>query len=168
MNKIDFTTPAEMIKVKEIRDRFAVEIKKINENFGDVEKIKKYVSDFANPTTAGQEGVIVIPHLGASTEESEDNCAIMAVDETKKFIEQGSIINSVNFGRLDAGELTTVNRVLVCSKGVEIKDIGVKAESVKSVMRGEFGYSVIDTNEAVEEETVKTIAGVTKVRVIKK
>ena len=131
-------------------------------------KVRKYVTDFATPNMAKCDKAIVLPHLGASTAESEDNCAIMAVDETKKFIEQGSIINSVNFGRLEAGELTAVNRVLICSKGVEIKDIGVKAESVNSVMRGDFGYSVIDTNEAVDVEAIKALEGVTKVRVITK
>ena len=58
-------------------------------------KIRKYVSDFPNPTTAGQEGCIVIPHLGASTEESEDNCAVMAVKEMMNYLESGNIQNSV-------------------------------------------------------------------------
>ena len=59
-------------------------------------KIAKYVSDFANPTTAGQKGCIVTPHLGASTEESEDNCAVMAVQELMDYLENGNIRNSVN------------------------------------------------------------------------
>ena len=60
-------------------------------------KIRKYVSDFPNPTTAGQDGVIVIPHLGASTAEAEDNCAIMAVQEISDYMENGNITHSVNY-----------------------------------------------------------------------
>jgi len=60
-------------------------------------KVRKYVSDFPNATTAGQDGCIVIPHLGASTEESEDNCAVMAVKEMRDYLENGNIINSVNY-----------------------------------------------------------------------
>lgn len=66
-------------------------------------KIRKYVSDFPNPVTAGKEGCIVIPHLGASTEESEDNCAKMAVKEMMNYLENGNINNSVNYPNCDMG-----------------------------------------------------------------
>ena len=66
-------------------------------------KVRKYVSDFPNPVTAGQEGCIVIPHLGASTEESEDNCAVMAVKQMKDYLENGNIANSVNYPKCDMG-----------------------------------------------------------------
>lgn len=74
-------------------------------------KIKKYVSDFANPTTAGKKGCIVTPHLGASTEEAEDNCAKMAVDETRNFLENGNIINSVNYPNVDMGVCAAAGRI---------------------------------------------------------
>ena len=63
-------------------------------------KVKKYVTDFPNPTTAGKKGCIVTPHLGASTQESEDNCAVMAVKEIKDYLENGNIRNSVNYPEL--------------------------------------------------------------------
>ena len=63
-------------------------------------RVRHYVSDFANPTTAGKDGVIVLPHLGASTEEAEDNCAVMAVDEVMDYLENGNIVNSVNYPRV--------------------------------------------------------------------
>ena len=74
-------------------------------------KVRKYISDFPNPTTAGQDGVIVIPHLGASTEEAEDNCAKMAVDEMRNFLENGNIVNSVNYPNCDMGVCSTAGRV---------------------------------------------------------
>ena len=79
-------------------------------------KVRKYVTDFPNSTTAGQEGCIVIPHLGASTEESEDNCAMMAVDELKNYLENGNIKNSVNYPNCDMGVCVTAGRVAVLHK----------------------------------------------------
>ena len=68
-------------------------------------KVKRYVTDFPNPTTAGKEGVILTPHLGASTEESEDNCAVMAVREIRDFLENGNIAHSVNYPDCEHGWL---------------------------------------------------------------
>ncbi|MDE7233146.1 MAG: 3-phosphoglycerate dehydrogenase, partial [Lachnospiraceae bacterium] len=76
-------------------------------------KVRKYVSDFPNPTTAGQDGCIVIPHLGASTEESEDNCAVMAVKQMKDYLENGNIANSVNYPRCDMGICEQAGRVAI-------------------------------------------------------
>ncbi len=81
-------------------------------------KVKKYVTDFPNATTAGMEGAIVIPHLGASTEEAEDNCAVMAVKQIADYIENGNIINSVNYPNCDMGTCKTAGRVAVCHKNV--------------------------------------------------
>ena len=80
-------------------------------------KIRKYVSDFANPTTAGQEGVITLPHLGASTEEAEDNCAVMAVQQIMDFMENGNIKNSVNYPNCDLGICQTAGRVAIQHQG---------------------------------------------------
>ena len=79
----------------------------VNDN--DMEKalksgrVKRYITDFPNPKTVGMEGVIAIPHLGASTEESEDNCAVMAVEELKDYLENGNIRHSVNYPDCDMG-----------------------------------------------------------------
>ena len=81
-------------------------------------KIRKYVSDFANPTTAGHPGCIVMPHLGASTEESEDNCAVMAVDELKNYLENGNIKNSVNYPNCDMGICQAAGRVAIHHKNI--------------------------------------------------
>lgn len=81
-------------------------------------KVAKYVTDFPNDNMVGRENVILLPHLGASTAEAEDNCAVMAVDEIRGYFENGNIINSVNFPRLDMGELESGIRVAVMIKDV--------------------------------------------------
>ena len=74
-------------------------------------KVKKYVTDFANETVAGREGILVTPHLGASTEESEENCAEMAVKEIRDYLENGNIKNSVNYPNCDMGTCVAVGRI---------------------------------------------------------
>ena len=81
-------------------------------------KIKKYVSDFPNPTTVGAKGCIVTPHLGASTAESEDNCAIMAVREIRDYMENGNIVHSVNFPDCSMGACTTAGRIGILHQSV--------------------------------------------------
>ena len=142
-------------------------------------KIKKYVSDFANPTTAGKKGCIVTPHLGASTEEAEDNCAKMAVDETRNFLENGNIINSVNYPNVDMGVCTSAGRVTICHKNIAnmitkftaaFGDQGINIENMMNKSRGDYAYTVLDiespaTTQMVEE--LQAIEGVFKVRVVK-
>ena len=81
-------------------------------------KVKKYVTDFANHTVAGHKGILVTPHLGASTEESEENCAVMAVKEVRDFLENGNIKNSVNFPNCDMGTCVAVGRIAICHKNI--------------------------------------------------
>ena len=92
-------------------------------------KVAKYVTDFPNDNIVGRENVILLPHLGASTAEAEDNCAVMAVDEIRSYFENGNIINSVNFPRLDMGELESGIRVAVM-----IKDVADPALSVMEML----------------------------------
>ena len=83
----------------------------------DSGKVKKYVTDFANHTCGRQRpGILVTPHLGASTEESEENCAVMAVKEVRDFLENGNIKNSVNFPNCDMGTCMAVGRITICSQ----------------------------------------------------
>lgn len=142
-------------------------------------KIRKYVSDFANPTTAGKKGCIITPHLGASTEEAEDNCAKMAVDETRNFLENGNIINSVNYPNVDMGVCTSAGRVTICHKNIAnmitkftaaFGDQGINIENMMNKSRGDYAYTVLDiespaTTSMVEE--LQAIEGVFKVRVVK-
>lgn len=142
-------------------------------------KVKKYVSDFPNPTTAGQEGCIVIPHLGASTEESEDNCAVMAVEEVKDFLENGNIRNSVNFPNCDMGVCAGAGRIAVLHKNIKgiiskytavMESNNINISDMTNKSRGDYAYSLMDIDSPVTEaavEQLKSIEGVLKVRVVK-
>ena len=142
-------------------------------------KIRKYVSDFPNPTTAGQEGCIVIPHLGASTEESEDNCAKMAVKQMMDYLENGNIINSVNYPKCDMGVCTQAGRVAIFHKNVAnmitkfsacFGDNGINITDMTNKSKGEVAYTMLDIETPASEEIIKkleSIEGVFRVRVIK-
>ena len=142
-------------------------------------KVKNYVVDFPSHKTAGRKGCIVIPHLGASTAESEDNCAIMAVEELIDYLENGNIRNSVNYPACDAGVCTTAGRVAVLHKNIQnmisrlsavAGDAGINIAHMTNKSRGEYAYSLFDLDSPADDkvvETLKAVDGVLKVRVIK-
>ena len=136
-------------------------------------KVAKYVTDFGNDQILGEENVIVIPHLGASTPESEDNCAIMACDQIKDYIENGNIVNSVNFPALSLPRAAGTARICVLHKNVPelIQDALVKMNTTIAGMlsksRGDYAYTVIDVAGHVEStDVLSSIDGVVRVRVI--
>ena len=141
-------------------------------------KVAKYVTDFPNPKSANMEGVIAIPHLGASTEESEDNCAVMAVNEIRDYLENGNIKNSVNYPALNAGICATESRVTVLHKNIPnmltqftgtFSALNINIENMVNKSRGDYAYTVLDIVGSVSEENIKTleaIDGVLKVRVL--
>ncbi len=142
-------------------------------------KVRKYVSDFPNPTTAGQEGCIVIPHLGASTEESEDNCAKMAVKEMMNYLKNGNINNSVNYPNCDMGVCTQAGRVAIFHKNIAnmitkftacFGDEGINITDMMNKSRGEVAYTMMDIERAADESIIQklqSINGVFRVRVVK-
>ena len=142
-------------------------------------KVKKYVSDFPNSTTAGKEGCIVIPHLGASTEESEDNCARMAVEEVMDYLENGNIKNSVNYPNCDMGECRMPARVAVLHKNIKgiigkysavMGDADINISDMTNKSRDKYAYTLMDLDKQPDEETIKklqAINGILRVRVIK-
>jgi D-3-phosphoglycerate dehydrogenase len=142
-------------------------------------KIRKYVSDFPNPTTAGKEGCIVIPHLGASTEESEDNCAVMAVKEMMNYLENGNIVNSVNYPNCDMGVCDNAGRVAVMHKNIAnmiakftsvFGEAGINISDMINKSRGDYAYTMLDIDSSVGSDIVeklKEIDGVLRVRVVK-
>ena len=142
-------------------------------------KIRKYVTDFPNTITAGQEGCIVIPHLGASTEESEDNCAKMAVKELRNYLENGNIINSVNYPNCDMGMCTKAGRIAVFHKNIAnmitkftsiLGDAGINISDMTNKSRGEFAYTMLDVETKPDEELIgklRGVKGVFRVRVVK-
>ena len=142
-------------------------------------KVRKYVSDFPNSTTAGQKGCIVIPHLGASTEEAEDNCAVMAVKEMRDYLENGNIVNSVNYPACSLGPANKAGRIAICHKN-EPNMIGtfstilgnakINIDAIANKSRGEMAYTLIDTDTVVPAEVVKSLeasAAVIRARLIK-
>lgn len=142
-------------------------------------KVKKYVTDFANPTVAGREGILVTPHLGASTEESEENCAEMAVKEVRNFLENGNIKNSVNFPDCDSGICVAVGRISITHRNVPnmisqfagiLGDEGVNIADMTNKSKGEYAYTIIDLETGASREALNALAaveGVSRVRVVK-
>ena len=142
-------------------------------------RVKHYVTDFANPTVAGKKGCIVTPHLGASTAESEDNCAIMAVREVRDYLENGNIVHSVNFPDCSMGACTTAGRIAILHRNVSgmigqytsaLGNANVNVSDLTNKGRGDYAYSLIDVDSPVSDEVVealKAIDGVLKVRIIK-
>ncbi len=142
-------------------------------------KVKQYVTDFANPTVAGKKGCIVTPHLGASTAESEDNCAIMAVREIRDYLENGNIVHSVNYPDCSMGACTTAGRIAILHKNVKgmigqytsvLGDADINVADMTNKGKGEYAYALLDLDSPVTDDVVeklKAIDGVLKVRIIK-
>ena len=142
-------------------------------------KVKKYVTDFANPTVAGAVNTLVTPHLGASTEESEDNCAVMAVKEIRDYLENGNIKNSVNYPNCDMGTCVAAGRVAVNHRNVPnmigqftsvFGEAGINISDMSNKSKGDFAYTLMDTSVAVSSDIVEkleSIDGVLKGRIVK-
>ena len=142
-------------------------------------RARKYVTDFPNPGVAGKDNVIVLPHLGASTEESEDNCARMAVMEIRDYLENGNIRNSVNYPSCDMGICKVPGRVAIMHRNIKgmigkytkvFGDAGINISDMTNKSRGNYAYALLDVDSEVTEEVVKELGqidGVLKIRVVK-
>ena len=139
-------------------------------------KIKKYVSDFPNTTTVGAKGCIVTPHLGASTAESEDNCALMAVREIRDYLD---IVHSVNFPDCSMGACMTAGRIGILHKNESgmlshfttiLGNAGINIDGMANKSRGDYAYALIDVDTNVPEDVLAKLEqtdGVLKVRKVK-
>lgn len=139
-------------------------------------KVAKYVVDFADSETVNQPGIINIPHLGASTAESEDNCAVMAAQELADYLENGNILNSVNFPNCSLPE-DNIGRIAIAHKNIP-NVIAKFTEALSSVnisdminkSKGELAYTIINADHAIPAEAIEKlnqIDAVIRVRVIK-
>lgn len=137
-------------------------------------KIKKYITDFATEDIIDQKDVIVMPHLGASTPESEDNCAIMAVKEMQDYLENGNITHSVNLPSVHEPR-TTKYRICLIHKNVPnmlaqfatlFANKHINIENMVNKAKGEYAYTMIDTQDVVDCEELKNLEHVIQVRVI--
>ncbi|WP_411329363.1 phosphoglycerate dehydrogenase [Blautia hansenii] len=142
-------------------------------------KMKKYVTDFANPTVANAPNTLVTPHLGASTEESEDNCAVMAVKQLMDYLENGNIKNSVNYPSCDGGTCIDAGRLTINHKNIPnmisqftkvLGDAGVNIANMINKSKGDYAYTMIDVTTPISKEVaqaLKAIEEVYRVRIIK-
>ena len=142
-------------------------------------KVKRYITDFPNDRTAGMEGVIAIPHLGASTEESEDNCAKMAVRQMMNYLENGNITNSVNYPNCDMGICTKAGRIMILHKNIPntisrftttVASYGINISDMMNRSKGEHAYTMLDLDEPAPAGLVAELEkqeGVYRARVIK-
>ena len=142
-------------------------------------KVRKYITDFPNDKTAGMEGVVAIPHLGASTEESEDNCAMMAVRQVMDYVENGNIKNSVNFPACDMGVCAKPGRVTILHRNIPntisqfttaLAADNINISDMINRSKGEYAYTMLDLDEPTPEKVVKhlqAIESVLRVRVIR-
>lgn len=143
----------------------------------DENRLACYVCDFPNTNTNGHEKVILTPHLGASTQESEENCAAMAVEQLRDFLENGNIRNSVNYPSCNMGTCRSQHRIAIYHKNVknmirQFADIlsYTNVANMSNTSRGEYAYTMIDIDDELAPETVeqlKGIADVIRVRVVR-
>ncbi len=143
-------------------------------------RVARYMTDFANANSTQMARAIVTPHLGASTKEAEDNCAIMAASEVRDYLENGNITNSVNFESVDLGPIESAMRLAVFHKNLPglighitsaVSDAGVNIENMTDKSRGDIAYALLDLGEPLSDEQVKGIEngeGVLRVRAIRK
>ena len=141
-------------------------------------KVKRYVTDFPNDRTASMAGVVAIPHLGASTEEAEDNCARMAVRQVMNYLENGNIVNSVNFPNCDMGKCTKPARLLILHKNIPnslgqftsiVARENVNISDMLNRSKGEYACTMLDLDSAVSDgvaQAISAVDGVLRVRII--
>jgi len=141
--------------------------------------VKQYVTDFPNENVIGNDKVISIPHLGASTKESEDNCAIMAVEQIVDYLENGNITNSVNFPDCRMGICNTQGRIGVLNKNVPamlgkitnaLAELNINISDLNNRSKGEYAYTLIDIDSNVDEDALRKlheVDGIIAVRIIK-
>ena len=129
-------------------------------------KVARYVTDFPTAELLGVKGLIAIPHLGASTEESEDNCAVMAVDELKEFLEKGNIRNSVNYPNVDLPHTGDV-RICVMHKNLPgvlgnitafLSDNGINVENMVNRSKKDYAYTILEIKGALPADAADKIA----------
>ena len=142
-------------------------------------KVARYVTDFPNEKTANMPGCIAIPHLGASTEESEDNCAKMAVAQVMDYLENGNIVNSVNYPNCDMGVCQAAGRITILHRNIPnslgrftaaLAADNINIDGLMNKSRGEYAYTMLDFDQHPSDavvEHLKQVEGVLRVRVIK-
>ena len=142
-------------------------------------KVKKYMTDLPNTKIAGVDGIVCVPHLGASTQESEDNCAVIAVKEIIDFVDNGNIKNSVNYPACNAGICESAGRIAICHKNIPnmisqctqlFADNDINIDTMTSKSKGDYAYTLLDLSKPAPADAVSKLSaidGILKVRVVK-
>ncbi len=142
--------------------------------------VARYMTDFANANSTQMPRAIVTPHLGASTKEAEDNCAIMAANEIRDYLENGNIENSVNYGDVNLGPMNTPVRLAIFHKNIPgvigaitsaVSSANVNIENMTDKSRGDYAYSLLDLSGELDSKTIETleaVEGIYRVRAITK
>lgn len=140
--------------------------------------VHRYVTDFPNPKTVKMKGALVLPHLGASTEESEENCAVMAVTELMNYMENGNIINSVNYPSCELGVLNNTKRIIIFNRNIPnmigqytsvLAEAGINITDMSNKSRGDVAYTIINVEEELPQSLIDKLGeidGVFRVRVL--
>ena len=141
-------------------------------------KVRKYVTDFANTTVAGVKGALVIPHLGASTEESEENCAVQVAQELRDYLENGNIRNAVNYPSVDMGCCVDAGRLAICHRNVVdmirrftsiLSGADINVVNMTNKSKGDYAYTMIDVASPIGEDIlqqIRAVEGVLRARII--
>ena len=172
------TMPSKAVLLNFSRDKLVV-MDDLKRALAD-KKLRYYVTDFPTDDMIGVEGALLIPHLGASTEESEENCAIMAVEEIMDFVENGNILNSVNYPTVQAGKWDMGSRIVVLHKNIPsmlgtqtsvLASMGVNISNMMNKSKGEFSCTLLDCDVEVDEAAVREgfdVDGIISVRILPK
>ncbi len=139
-------------------------------------KVSTYVTDFPSVDLLGVDGVIPVPHLGASTDEAEENCAIMASRQLKDFLETGNIVNSVNFPNCVLPLRPNLKRLLIANKNIpnmisEMTSLlaknGINIYDMLNKSRGDVAYTIIDTEDKVSQDMIEKIGAIDGVKMVR-
>ena len=142
--------------------------------------VRRYMTDFANDVTTQMKHAVVTPHLGASTKEAEDNCAIMAAGEVRNYLENGNIENSVNYSAVDMGPMESAMRLAVFHHNIPsmigqitsaISDAGINIENMTDKSIGDYSYCLLDLGSDLDDSVVSNLSavkGIYRVRAIRR
>ena len=178
LNSFTFAKMKKGVKILNFSRDFVVNDDDIAQALEDGQ-VSKYVTDFANPKTVRMKNTVVIPHLGASTEESEDNCALMAVRQLQNYLDNGNIKNSANYPDMDAGVCRVESRIACLHRNAPnmlgqltaiMGEADINIANMQNASRGKYAYTLMDidtriTDEALEK--IRAINGMLRVRIVK-
>ena len=178
LNKVSFAKMKDGVKILNFAREFVVNEDDITEAL-ESGKVAKYVCDFPTPKTVKMKNTIVIPHLGASTEEAEDNCAKLAVEELQDYLDNGNILHSANFPDVNAGVCKTAARLAFLHRNVPnmlgqltaiIGEAGCNIGNMQNASKGKYAYTIMDFDTKLDAEVIdkfKHVEGMLRVRVVK-